>query len=331
MNWLEIKKEDKIDILTEVAKNSGLPPFAIEKDWWMVQTLRLIFQMDIAEKLIFKGGSSLSKAWGLIERFSEDIDLALDSKFLGFSEDISRTQVSKLRHASFKYIYKSFYPSLIHQFKKAGFQNLKIQMSEIKSTDQDPLIIEIYYPFVIEQSFYIQPRILLEIGSRSLREPFTHRQFCSIVGEHFRGKPFADTDIKIPCVNPERTYLEKLFLLHEEFQRPNEKIRAYRLSRHLYDIEKLSKTVFAVKAIENKELYKTIVAHRKRFSKLSGVDYTSHFPPNLNPLPHRDLTAIWKRDYKAMQEQMIYGNSLSFEKLLSRIKQIVKQINQLNW
>ncbi|MEA1875861.1 MAG: nucleotidyl transferase AbiEii/AbiGii toxin family protein [Bacteroidota bacterium] len=110
MHWLEIDKEEKFDILNKASLESGLEPFAVEKDWWMVQTLRLIWQMDVAEHLVFKGGSSLSKGWGLIERFSEDIDLALDREFLDFSGDISRTQVGKLRDASYAYISNEFYP-----------------------------------------------------------------------------------------------------------------------------------------------------------------------------------------------------------------------------
>lgn len=117
---------------------------------------------------------------------------------------------------------------------------------------------------------------MLEIGGRSLRDPYSLRKFSSLVGECFGDKAFADKPVEIPCVNPERTFLEKLFLLHEEFQRPKEKIRVDRLSRHLYDIERISTTDFAKKAYEDKELYKTIVEHRERLSKLGGVDYTSH-------------------------------------------------------
>lgn len=83
-NWNDVSTETKLTAYNEIAKKTGMVVDAIEKDWWVVQTLRLIFEMDCADSLVFKGGTSLSKAWGLIERFSEDIDLALDRKFLGF-------------------------------------------------------------------------------------------------------------------------------------------------------------------------------------------------------------------------------------------------------
>ena len=113
---------------------------------------------------------------GLIERFSEDIDLALDRKFLGFDKPMSGSQVSKLRKASYQYISGTFYPQLKNAFKNSGIDNVKIGLDPAKDTDQDPLIIEIYYPAITGLSTYIQPRVLVEIGSRSLIEPFTKNQ-----------------------------------------------------------------------------------------------------------------------------------------------------------
>src|SRR4051794_3054269 len=105
-----------------------------------------------------------------------------------------------------------------------------MQMGKVKYADRDPLIIEIYYPAVTEHVSYLQPRVLIEVGSRSLIEPFEICNFSSIVGEHFSGLPCADFEITVPTVTPERTFLEKIFLLHEEFQQVSEKIRVERKS-----------------------------------------------------------------------------------------------------
>lgn len=323
-----LKTAEKIALFEDIQRTIHISLASIEKDWWVVQTLRLIFQMDVAEHLLFKGGTSLSKAWKIIERFSEDVDLAINREYFGFSGAISRTQVGKLRDASFDYLSNTFFSALKKRFLAAGFEEVKIKLVETKSHDQDPLIFEIHYPAITERSKYVEPKVVIEIGSRSMREPFTHKQFSSFVGEIFAGQPFADSPIEIPCVNPERTYLEKLFLLHEEFQRPAEKIRVNRLSRHLYDIQKISQTEFAQQAINDNELYNSIVKHREIFSKLSGVDYNSHFPPNLNPLPPDSLLPHWKRDYATMQEQMIYGKSSTFDELMAEIRQVVTKINQ---
>jgi hypothetical protein len=122
----QLKKADKLRIFTEVTRKVPLPLAAIEKDWWVVQTLGMVFQMEASPFLVFKGGTSLSKAWGLIERLSEDIDLTLDREFLGYSGTISRTQVGKLRDASFKYISETFLPELKDLFFKNGINDIGI-------------------------------------------------------------------------------------------------------------------------------------------------------------------------------------------------------------
>jgi len=327
MNWTELTNTEKIKVLEEIKVRTGFPLFIIEKDWWVVQTLRLISQMDIAKHIVFKGGTSLSKAWGLIDRFSEDIDLAINREFLGFSGDISQTQVRKLKDASNKYISNDFLFSLRKSFDDAGIKDVQLAVVDIKAPDDDPVKIEVVYPTVTEYSAYIQPRVLLEIGSRSLMEPSSLRSFRSMIGQEFPNLPFADDDLHIRCVNPERTFLEKLFLLHEEHQRPKEKMKIKGKSRHFYDIYRISQTPYADKAMTDMELYKSIVAHRERFTKISGVDYASHFPPNLNPVPSPELIPEWERDYADIQEQMIVSESVAFGKILNVLKQICEKIN----
>ncbi|MEY4541847.1 MAG: hypothetical protein RLZZ306_3604 [Bacteroidota bacterium] len=328
-NWYGTDSSAKRIIYDEISKQTGLVADAIEKDWWVVQTLRLIFEMDCADSLVFKGGTSLSKAWDLIERFSEDIDLALDRKFLGFEGELSNQQIKKLRKASFKYITEEFYPALKAKFEDAGLSNIEITIAETTESDQDPRIIEIYYPSVFDTLGYIRPKVIVEVGSRSLREPFSVRSFNSYVGEHYPDTTFADSLINIPTVNPERTFLEKIFLLHEEFQKPFDKIRTDRLTRHLYDLEKLMDTEFAKKALTDPKLYQDIVAHRKLYTSIRGVDYDNHSPQKINPIPPAGIIDQWKKDYKVMQQNMIYGGSLSFSELIGRVKELKDKLNNL--
>ena len=312
MTFYNIPKEDRLAICQNVESETGIPDFAVEKDWWVVQTLKIIFEMEIAEHLVFKGGTSLSKAWKLIERFSEDIDLAVDRRFFGYSGELSKKQLTKLRKETSSYISGEFYPKLQERFKKNGFKGVGFNIIPAESSDQDPRIIEIYYPYVTKSPGYIQPRVQVEIGCRSLREPFSLKPISSFVDEQYPDAEFVEPPVAVPSVTPERTFLEKLFLLHEEFQRPKEKIRVDRLSRHLYDIFQLSKTEFAVNAIHDKGLYETIVSHRYVFTKLGGVDYNLHQPQHIRPIPSTDFNEAWQADYRRMQEQMIYGDSPSY-------------------
>ncbi len=118
IDFHKLSDDDKRTVFTTASEREGLPAYAVEKDWWVVQTLRIIFQMEVGKHLLFKGGTSLSKAWGLINRFSENIDLALNREFLGFETGlISKAQVQKLRKASFGYITDAFYEDLKTVFK----------------------------------------------------------------------------------------------------------------------------------------------------------------------------------------------------------------------
>ena len=331
MTFYDIPKEDRLAIYQNVENRTGVPDFAVEKDWWVVQTLKTIFEMGTGEHLVFKGGTSLSKAWKLIERFSEDIDLAVDRKFFGYSGELSKKQLTKLRKETSSYISREFYPELQERFKKSGFKDVSFNIVPAESSDQDPRIIEIYYPYITKSPGYIQPRVQVEIGCRSLREPFSLKLINSFVDEQYPDAEFEKTPIMVPSVAPERTFLEKLFLLHEEFQRPREKIRVDRLSRHLYDVFQLSKTEFATSAIHDKALYETIVNHRYVFTRLSGLDYNLHQPQYIRSVPPLDFDEAWKSDYRTMQEQMIYGDSPAYEDLVKGIQYFLEKVNVLDW
>lgn len=332
IDFYKLSDNDKRTIFATAGERVGLPAYAIEKDWWVVQTLRIIFQMDVGEHLLFKGGTSLSKAWGLINRFSEDIDLALSREFLEFPDkDLSKTQINeKLRPKSCEYITQEFTPALQAAYEASGIVDLDLDFEKFEQGNQDPVSILVQYPALIDHPEYIKPRVKVEIGSRSLKDPHTNRSFKSIVSEQFSDKAYADSEITIPCINPERTYLEKLFLLHEEFQKPEEKIRVDRLSRHLYDIFQISNSAYKDQAY-NPVLISEIIAHRERFNGMKGVDYTTHYPPNLNPIPPDKYVEAWKADYKKMQDEMIPGDSPSFNDLIAKVKEDVTEFNELKF
>jgi len=327
--WLQLPDNDKLTCFRAITDKYDLKMPAVEKDWWVTQTLAIIFSMPYSNSLIFKGGTSLSKAWKIIERFSEDIDLALDREFLGFAGDLSKTQISKLRYASYEFLTEKFTPELQQKFNELGFIDVLVKPREVINHDQDPLIIEIYYPKLTEKDIYLRPGVLVEIGSRSLKEPFSPCKFKTLVAENYCDKSFADNEIIVPTVNVERTFLEKVFLLHEEYQRPAEKRRVERLSRHLYDIEKISQTPYFHKVLLDKDLYRTIVAHRDKFSHLGGVDYAKHEPQFINIIPPENLLPLWEKDYAEMSESMIYGEKLSFNELIDNVKRVNNKINQI--
>src|SRR5690606_16667145 len=132
----------------------------------------------------------------------------------------------------------------------------------VKDSDKDPQVIELHYKSVLETSGYLPHKVLIEISSRSLMEPTNKREINSILSSQFPGLSFASKPFYVSTVLPQKTFLEKVFLLHEEFSQAPEKIRVSRLSRHLYDLEKLMDTEHGINALKNTELYNNIVTHR---------------------------------------------------------------------
>jgi len=333
IKFYNLNPTDKAAIFTEIATQEGMKPFAVEKDWWVSRTLEIIFQMPIAKHLVFKGGTSLSKAWKLINRFSEDIDLAIDREYFGFSGKLSKSQRDKLRKKAGAYTTGTFFEELKQAFEAKGFTELNFNLIEVKDSDQDPRVLEIYYPNIIKpDTEYIIPRVQVEISCRSLREPFSAQSFGALVDEFYADRDFAEALFEVATVNAERTFLEKIFLLHEEFHRPLEKMRMNRLSRHLYDVYHLTLAGVAARAISDKELYETIVAHRYTFSRVAKVDYNLHNPKTLNPLPPESVISDWESDYTKMKEDMIYEEKKpSIEDMINNLNVLINQLQAVEW
>ncbi|MCA0427888.1 MAG: nucleotidyl transferase AbiEii/AbiGii toxin family protein [Bacteroidetes bacterium] len=329
--WKQLPETTRLNLFEETGMELGIPAMAVEKDWWVVRTLELVFSSSIAKATVFKGGTSLSKAWGLIDRFSEDIDLALDRRFLGVEKpdsEMGTAQVAKLRRRSVKFIKDFFVPELAGLFKEAGL-GVSLEVPELNPTD--PLVIEVIYPSITQTNAYLVPKVLIEIGSRSLIEPYVYKNFRSFLGEKYNNFSFTDELISIPCVDPQRTFLEKIFLLHEEFQFPEERIKIYRKSRHMYDLEKLMDSSFGKLALKNQFLYSTIVRHRARFTPWGGIDYSKHAPRFIKLIPPVGLISEWQKDYSAMQRNMFKSPSISFDDVMKRMAILNERLHAISW
>lgn len=320
---------------TEI-EHPGINQVAIEKDWWVTVTLKALFQTDCHEALIFKGGTSLSKGFNIIERFSEDIDLAISHSFFGI-EKTSKSQREKLRKTSRAYIHETLSLQLDTQLKEMGITGYNIEnVTQIQDkngdwkaidSDKDPTVILLHYPSIVEETIsYIPPRVKIEISCLSMDEPTKEREIRSLIGERFKDED-TDAEYRIRTVIPTRTFLEKLFLLAEEFQK--EKPRSVRMTRHLYDLEKLMDTEYGKEALADRSLYDAIVEHRKTYYALKYVNYDLHAPITINFMLPKQVTEAWKDDYADMRNYFIYGQSLEFDALMQRIEELQKRVRNL--
>jgi predicted nucleotidyltransferase component of viral defense system len=334
IQWLKLPDERKTQLLNQAAVKTRFLAHAIEKDWWVTLALRAVFSTKWQNNLVFKGGTSLSKAWGLVERFSEDVDLALDRKVLGFPETfVSNAQIRKLRKKASEFIVSEFLCELEHTLIEMGISTDQFELSlqETEIEDKDPQVIELGYHSALEPDAYITDWVLIEIGARSLREPSSEREIKTILHDLFPGQSFGGAPFFVPTVDPKRTFLEKAFLLHEEFQKPTEKIRTTRLSRHLYDLEKLMDTEHAVAALEDHHFYSAIVDHRQKFNAIRGIDYTLHSPSHINFIPPEVVMGQWQNDYAEMRRSMIYGKSIEFTELMARLLDLKQRFRKMQY
>ena len=334
MIFLQLPDNDKIDLIDQLHEENNLQQVIIEKDVWVTAVLRALFSLPYAENLSFRGGTSLSKCWNLIERFSEDIDIAVNREYLGFGENLSKTQINdKLRRAACSFVREKLQFDIAKALENYGINielfSIRVNITPVTTTD--PEIIEVEYKSLFTASEYIKRKIILEVGGRSMREPLETVKLQSIIDKAFPNTKFAEKPFNAQVVVPERTFLEKICLLHEEFAKPQELVRTERMSRHLYDLVQMMDTEVADEALANKELYNSVVEHRRIFVGLKGFDYSTLAPQIIKIIPPDSVIDLWKSDYEIMQSTMIYGKSLSFNKLIDKIKQLNERINRIVW
>jgi hypothetical protein len=329
--WFDLPEERRREIIYQTSQKAALPPQSIEKDWWATMILKSAFELSFSDQLVFKGGTSLSKGWNLIQRFSEDLDVAINMNYLGYSGDPTLKKITKLRKASYAFTRDTFCEELNAKLMDLGFKEYELKVNYEPNTSTDPHSLNLNYHSLTQKSDYITPAVKLEVSARSLMEPTEERALQSIVGSYFPELSFSDSLIRINTVIPKRTFLEKAFLLHEEFQRNLDVVRYERMSRHLYDLEKMMDTEHGLEALADKNLYNSIIQHRSTFTKLKEVDYSTHLPDRIDFVPPVSILNEYEKDYKRMQESMIYGDSLPFEDLINRITDLRSRFRNMSF
>lgn len=329
IKFLQISDDEKWKIYQDVSNKIGVPPQAVEKDVWVTLMLRMVFKSNLAPYFIFKGGTSLSKAFNLIQRFSEDIDLGIDRRRLGFEGDLSKGQVRKLRRACHTFVSGELKEVLVQQLDEYGIDVslYELVVENERISDQDPETILVNYKTLYdkEEISYLLPRVKIEVSARSLIEPNQPETMKSWIEEQYPVASFVEESFVVSTTNPQKTFLEKLILLHEEFEKPKDKIRHIRMSRHFYDIGQILNSEHGQAALQNTELFESIIAHRKVMTPTKTTNYENLTLHSLNIIPPNNIFQLYKSDYKEMQENMIQGESLDYDTLLNEITQRLKE------
>ena len=328
--FLKLSPADQRLYCEQAQSRLNLPPASIEKDFWVCWTLRELFNLPgWGEHLAFKGGTSLSKAWKLIERFSEDIDVVIDRTFLGFGgETLSNKRQKKLIKNCSERIHQELRPALAARCKAVLPPAMKWSLTPADAAeDPDQQTLLFTYPGVlIGTAAYLRPVVKIEMGARSDTEPSESPTLRPYLCEAFP-EQMGDGGFTIKTAAARRTFWDKAMLLHEETYRPPDKPRKRPLARHYYDVWCLIQKGVAAQAVADAGLFERVAAHRQQFFAWTWMDYETLRPGALRLLPLPVQLPSWRSDYREMKKEMFFGDVPDFDEVLRVVGDFERRFN----
>ncbi len=332
--------ENQRATIGHIASTLGLPPIVIEKDVWVTVLLHILFGENGSKGILFKGGTSLSKGFNLIDRFSEDIDVtySLDTLKEHYGEFRNPWDYFENPHNwtnksldkalnELKSIGQKYTDEILLKIVNVELSKLTKMPFEVISDGEMTLFIE--YPKVLDGNEYggeyIKPVVKIEAGVRSARVPTIKRTIDSYF-EQLLGK---NDPIEVEILRPDRTFWEKATILHAENSRnePSRIEKRNHMSRHIYDLVQLYNSEYGQMAIDNLELLADVVRHKSIFYKDNRADYPNAIPSAIKIVPTVELNNHFKNDYEDMAQSMIVGNPPTYEKLLESLRKIETEVH----
>lgn len=311
------------ELFSEAAARLGMTPAVVEKDFWVTWVLdRLFATPALARLLMFKGVTSLSKAYGLIERFSEDIDLILDWRVLGDDDpqaERSRTKQNQLNKEIDQQARAYIAGSLLEQIT-AGLADI----CQCGIGADDPHVIEVRYPAAFADT-YLRPEVRLEIGPLAAWLPHEERAITCYAAQAFP-QVFDRREFPVRVIRAERTFWEKATILHHEAYRPEDNPQPPRYSRHYYDLARMAGSPIKDAALADTALLADVVAFKQRFYPRNWARYNLAVPGTLRLVPQDAMLATVEADYRAMAE-MIFGRIPDFQEILTQLTALEHEIN----
>ncbi len=309
----------------------GLRKEIVEKDFRVTFLLYFLFNVSaFHDYFIFKGGTSLSKCYNLISRFSEDIDLILKWHYItDESPDLTRSKTKqneynkKINKETEEFLNEKFIPILKEELEKAFDFNILIQVDPENSQ-----VVNFYYPKLYNDSkTSILQYIKLEIGTLGALTPTEIMPIKPLIAS-LNFPELNSLETSVVTVTATRTFWEKITILHHEANRPKESEMPLRYSRHYYDVYSIGHSAIKEKAFNDLDLLKNVASYKEKFYPRNWAKYGEAFPPTLKLIPPSYRFNSLKKDYIDMQE-MIYNNPPSFEELIAYLKKLEDEINAL--
>lgn len=334
-SWFTLSREDQVEALEFAAARTGRPAHLLEKDIWVVWVLSAIYESNLASKLTFKGGTSLSKVYRIIDRFSEDVDLTYDIRELaadllkqGNPIPDSASQEKKIssavRHRLPDWIEATVRPVIAAALQKAGLE----ASLTLAGKDKDKLILA--YPAVKTGAGYSAPTILLEFGARATGEPHHVQPVACDIAPEIEGVTFPVAQPLVMAA--ERTFWEKATAAHVYCLQGL--LRGERYSRHWYDLAAIAKTPHFAVACADQALAQAVAEHKSVFfiekdATGNKIDYFAAVGGHLQLIPAGESLAALEKDYAAMLEDGLLAlNQPSFADIIEQCRVIQDEANR---
>ena len=335
--------QERAELFQETAAQKSISSaIAMEKDFWVCWILRRMFDPPLIEGMVFKGGTSLSKVYTAIDRFSEDVDLSIPRQALGFTgkhdiqPEISRSQrdelLSDMREACEARVSGQIRADLTQRVEEAFTNSHNYGSWSIRIAEDDSGTLLFAYPPSLTTGTYgagpyIRPVIRLEFGARNEvwpAEVHTVRPYCLEEFPSLSQSP----SCQVTVLSAERTFWEKATLIHAEFHRPVTSPRPERVSRHYSDLARLARSAIGQSAIKQLDLLKAVADHKAAYFPSKRARYSDAVVGQLHLTPHPQLESGLRSDYLAMRE-MFFSEPESFDEILATLKELELQVNEL--
>ena len=331
--YLSLAPRERLELLDAVSRQSGLAQAILEKDYWVCKTLDVLFALpELGSHLVFKGGTSLSKVYGLIDRFSEDVDISFHREFLGFGEELDpeaaagkeqSRRIEALQQACRDCIRENLLPRLREAIAAllGGTEDWSL---EIDPLDAQTLLF--HFPQAGGPGLaYIVPSVRIELGARSDHWPSEEREIRSYLGEAF-GPTIGKATVR--SLAAERTFWEKATLLHAEVHRPKDKLMPARYARHYHDMARLAESPVAARALADVALRERVVAHKMVYFRAGWARYDLARPASFRLIPPDSRIAALKSDHQAMIP-MFFNPPPPIDEVLDTIADLETRIRSL--
>jgi Nucleotidyl transferase AbiEii toxin, Type IV TA system len=324
--FVQLPLDEQASILQTCAGKLGRRPEHLEKDVWICWVLQALFTMPSRLPMAFKGGTSLSKVYSAIRRFSEDVDITVDYKALDHSIDPFDAKTSRTSSEKFTELLRTKLADHTKNVIRPHFENLVAQLAEKSpkpiaiSEDGEKLFIP--YP----SRFGSGESVFLEFGGRNVIDPGEDRTLKPYIAAEIPELLFPEATVRV--LSASRTFWEKVTLIHVACNRSDPKLDADRQSRHWHDLAVLADHKIGEASLADPALLEDVVRHKSVFFRASYAKYDACLSGGLRLLPGTPLLEALRADYEKMiANGMFEGEPPTFDSIIARLQKLEKQIN----